>query len=256
MKASLLGLGASLAAVLLACSSSDVAPKYPDVASFCAQYAQEECQVASRCAASASTCTSSRQNACQQFAAAAATGTRTYHSDKAEDCINKIHDIYSGAASGSAITPQQMADMNDVCSRAFAGTVDKLQGCTSDYDCASDRICDKKLCADKSTKNQGDLCGNPGEVCADGSFCTASTGGASQCVAQGAQGAACSDTLPCGPSLRCDNTCGPRFGSGGACASDNDCASDAPFCDPNIGNKCDLGVTFAAGAAACKDYGG
>ncbi|HEX7666203.1 MAG TPA: hypothetical protein VF407_16865 [Polyangiaceae bacterium] len=256
MKAGLLGLGASFAVALLACGSSDEAPKYPDVASFCAQWAQEECQVASRCASVAATCTSQRQADCQTFAAAATGGTRTYHSDKAEDCINKIHDVYSAAASGSAITPSQTSDIADVCSRTFAGTVDKLQACTSDYDCADDRICDKKLCADKSVKNQGDLCGNPGEVCSDGSFCTAATGGASQCVAEGAQGAACSETQPCGPTLRCDNTCSARLGSGASCASDDDCSNDAPYCDPSIGNKCDLGITFAAGAAACKDYGG
>lgn len=255
MKFQWLGLGAAVALVSLACGSSDSGPKYPDVASFCNQWATEECQVASRCAAPSATCQSERQADCQSFAAAATTGSRTYTPGSAETCINKIHDIYSGAATGSAITPTQISDMNDVCSRAFSGTVGSLKACGDSYDCANGLICDKGLCASSVTKNQGDLCGNPGEVCAAGSYCAANNS-VSQCAAKGAQGAACSATLPCVESLRCDNTCGPLFGAGTSCATSADCASDAPYCDPNIGNKCDLGETFAAGAAACKAFGG
>ncbi|MEO8875990.1 MAG: hypothetical protein ABI461_10410 [Polyangiaceae bacterium] len=255
MKFRWLGLGAAMAMVSLACSSSDPGPKYPDVASFCSQWATEECQVASRCASSASTCQSARQADCQTFASAATTGSRTYTAVNGESCINKIHDIYSGAAGGSSITPTQMSDMAEVCNRAFSGTVGSLKACGDSYDCADGLICDKGLCANSVTKNQGDLCGNPGEICAAGSYC-ALNGAVSQCGAKGAQGAACSATLPCTESLRCDNTCGPLFSAGAACASSADCASDAPYCDPNVGNKCDSGLTFAAGAPACKAYGG
>ncbi len=256
MKAVWLGLGTSLAVALLACSSTDDSDKFPDTASFCNQYATELCQVASRCAAPPATCQSTQQSACQQFATANTTGTRKYTPGNAQACIDKVHDVYGGANGGSAITPQQMSDINDVCSRVFSGTVDKGGACSTSYDCSNGRICDKSVCADQSTKNQGDFCGNPGETCASGSYCTAA-GGGMQCVADGQQGAACGVNLaPCAPTLRCDNTCGPRFQAGSPCASNDDCDPSAPYCDPNIGNKCDLGETFAAGAPACKDFGG
>lgn len=256
MKAVWLGLGVSFAVALLACSSEDDSNKFPDTASFCTQYATEECQVAARCAAPTSTCQNLRQADCQSFATQATTGTRKYTPGNAQACIDKLHDVYGGANGGSAITPQQMNEINDVCSRVFSGTVDKGGQCTTSYDCSNGRVCDKNVCADQNTKNQGDFCGNPGETCASGSYCTAA-GGGMQCVADGQQGAACGANLaPCAPNLRCDNTCGPRFQAGTLCASNDDCDPSAPYCDPNIGNKCDLGETFAAGAPACKDFGG
>jgi hypothetical protein len=257
MKFRWLGLSASLAVVTLACSSSSSGPKYPDTASFCNQWATEECQVASRCAAPAATCQSARQADCQAFAAAGTTGTRTYQSGNAEACINKIHDIYSSAASGTSITPTQMADMADVCNRTFSGNVASLAKCTSSYDCANNLICDKGFCATSTTKNLGDPCGDPGDICSSGAFCTTPGGSTlQQCVAEGAQGAACSPTLPCVSTLRCDNTCGPLFLAGTACATSADCDPSAPYCDTSIGSKCDAGLTLAPGAPSCKDYGG
>ena len=44
--------------------------------------------------------------------------------------------------------------------------------------------------------------------------------------------------------------------AGDLCGSSGDCASAAPYCDQYIGCKCDLGLSFAAGANACVDYGG
>jgi hypothetical protein len=258
MKFRWLGLGASLALVsLVACSSSSSGPKFPDTASFCNQWATEECQVASRCAAPAATCQSARQADCQTFASTASgDGQRSYNSGNAEACINKIHDLYSGAATGSSITPTQMADMADVCNRTFSGNVQSLKACTSSYDCSGSLICDKNFCANSTTKNLGDPCGDPGDICASGSFCSTPTGGLAQCVAEGAQAATCSATQPCQPTLRCDNTCGPLFQAGTLCATSADCDPSAPYCDPTIGSKCDSGLTFAAGAPSCKDYGG
>jgi hypothetical protein len=262
MKFHWLGLGASLALVsfasLTACSSSSDGPKYPDTASFCSQWATEECQVASRCAASASACQTARQTDCQTFASAAtADANRSYNANNAEACIDKIHDIYSSAASGTAITPTQMADQADVCNRVFSGNAASLAKCTSTYDCSGSLICDKGFCANSTTKNLGDPCGDPGDVCATNAYCTTPAGSTlEQCVAEGTQGAACSATLPCQSSLRCDNTCGPLFQAGASCATSADCDPSAPYCDPTISKKCDLGLTFAAGAPSCTAYGG
>jgi hypothetical protein len=259
MKFRWLGLGTSLAVVSLAtlsaCSSSSSGPKYPDTASFCSAWATEECQVTARCATPASACQTARQADCQTFAGTAtADATRTYNSGNAETCINKIHDLYSSAASGTAITPPQMADMADVCNRAFSGNAASLAKCTSTYDCSGSLICDKGFCANSTAKNLGDPCGDPGDICASGSFC--SSGAPQQCIAEGAQGATCSAAAPCQPAFRCDNTCGPLLPGGTLCASDADCDSTAPYCDPNVGNKCDQGLSFAAGAPACSAYGG
>jgi hypothetical protein len=262
MKFRWLGLGASLALFslgsLVACSSSSSGPKYPDTASFCSAWATEECQVAARCAVPSANCTSARQADCQTFASTATADlTRTYNSGNAEACIDKIHDLYSSAASGTAITPPQMADMADVCNRTFSGNVQSLKACTSNYDCSGSLICDKNFCANSTTKNLGDPCGDPGDVCASGAFCSTPAGSTlSQCVAEGAQGAACSAAAPCQPSLRCANTCGPLLQAGTLCATDADCDPSAPYCDPNVGNKCDQGLSFAAGAPACSTYGG
>jgi hypothetical protein len=40
------------------------------------------------------------------------------------------------------------------------------------------------------------------------------------------------------------------------CTSNDDCGTAAPYCDPYVGSKCDLGLAFAGGAASCADYGG
>jgi hypothetical protein len=150
-----------------------------------------------------------------------------------------------------------MTDMNDVCNRAFSGNVASLAACTSSYDCANDLICDKGFCATSTTKAQGQPCGDPGDICDTNSYCTTpAAGGVMQCVTEGAQGAACSATLPCQSTFRCDNTCGPLLQAGTLCAADADCDPSAPYCDPNVGNKCDLGLSFAAGAPACSAYGG
>ena len=82
--------------------------------------------------------------------------------------MNKTNAVYAKALSSQA-TPTDLADMDDVCAYVFQG--DSTTTCTVKYDCAGNKICDKGFCADKVTKNKGQPCGNPGEVCATGSYC-------------------------------------------------------------------------------------
>lgn len=236
--------------VVVACSGSEE-DKYSGVGAFCDAKAKEECRVAAKCAATEQACLTARRDACTKAAEAATVGTRAYRSNKAEACVDKTRETY---AKGT-ITPSDLAALNDVCARVFQGTVSQPGGCETSYDCADGLICDKKRCASRVEKRSGELCGNPGEVCERGAFC-APDQGVMNCVTKKARGEQCDpQTAPCLEDLRCDGTCQDRFQSGAACTSDADCASGAPFCDPYIGNKCDAGLIFAPGAAACRDYG-
>jgi len=68
---------------------------------------------------------------------------------------------------------------------------------------------------------------------------------------------ACDATNPCVETLRCAGTCVALVAAAGACTSNSDCASAAPYCDPYSGHKCEVGLAFAPTAtAACADYGG
>ncbi|MBK6690839.1 MAG: hypothetical protein IPG50_01305 [Myxococcales bacterium] len=240
------------AALVFACSSTEEeeAPKYPTVDSMCQARATEECQVASKCGAKLETCVASRKATCATSAAASQTGTRAYRAKVGETCVNKAKEVYAKAP----ITPDDIAKLDETCQKAFQGTQAKLQACTTSYDCDGELICDKQVCAGKVEKKEGEFCGNPGEVCAAGSYCVASAAGALQCAPKKKKGEICDAKSPCLESLRCNNTCLERFGSGEACASNDDCGASAPLCDNiNLGSKCGPGVTPVAGVAACKD---
>jgi hypothetical protein len=244
-------LGAALTVV--ACSSA-AADKYPSSDSFCEAKATEECQVTARCGVTEGSCLTVRKAACSSFVSSSASGSRQYRPGNAEACINKTHDVYGATA---PITPTIQGEIDAVCSKVFQGTTKALGACTVTTDCEGDLICDKKLCANKVTKNSGDLCGNPGEICSSGSFCDTFSGGAAQCKPKKARDEACdAEKNPCNESLRCNNTCRDRFVAGESCGSNDDCASSAPFCDPTNSNKCGAGLIFAPGAGSCKAYGG
>ncbi len=240
-----------------ACGGSD-SDKYPSPDSFCQAKAQAECQVAARCGVSADACTSARKSDCMTKVAKAS-ANRTYRPANADACVSRTQDVYS---SNDPVDPSKLHDVDvaaddkdSICAKVFTGDVKTLAPCTGDLECEGDLICDKKFCAEKNEKPGGQPCGNPGDVCASGFYCDVGSTPA-QCKAVGAAGAVCDETHPCDASLRCSNNCKDRVQSGGACTTDDDCASSAPYCDPNLGNKCDAGQTFAAGAAACKSFGG
>jgi hypothetical protein len=261
MKSWLKGIGSNgfvlvgAAFAVVACSSTgDAAEKYPTSDSFCDAKAAEECQVAARCGVTEVSCTTAREAACSTFASQSSGGSRQYRPGNADACITKTHDVYSQSA---PITPAIQAEIDSVCTKVFQGTTKALGACTATIVCEGDLICDKKLCASKVIKNTGDLCGNPGEVCSEGSFCDTFSGGAALCKAKGTRDQVCNaETAPCSETLRCNNTCRDRFVAGESCGSNDDCAPSAPYCDPANSNKCGAGLTFAAGSGACKAYGG
>jgi len=247
----LLGAGVVLAAgaaSAIGCSSSET-DKYPSVDSFCAARAQEECKAADECGTQVAVCLSQRKASCTSSPAAT---SRPYHSGNAQGCIDKTHDTYAK----DTITPDDLAALQTECDKVFQGSATSLGRCDTTQDCSGDLVCDKSVCAKRVEKNPGDFCGNPGEVCGGESYC-ATTAGALQCVPRKALNEVCDAKIaPCQTTLRCNGSCQARAESGQACATDDDCAADAPYCDPANGNKCDKGLRFGPGLTACKDYGG
>lgn len=254
----LVGFSLSGAAVM-ACSSTTT-DKYPTYDSMCTDVAAQECQVASTCLVTTDACTTARKTICLSNASAAiSSGGRSYTAGRAEDCVNKTRDTYKK----SPITPKDLADLADTCGRVYAGSKQKGDACTSNYDCTGSMICDKSHCADKVQKNKGDGCANPGEVCETGTYC-ASSGDVKICTPKLDLGGACDATKPCLETARCENgTCTARVGIGQSCSTTRDatdpnadCSSAAPYCDTAAGSLCAPGLSFAAKAPDCSAYGG
>jgi hypothetical protein len=243
--------GALSGVVAMACTTS-ASDKYPTYDNMCDAKATEECQVASRCGATADACKTARKTACLAVASTALTAGRKYTPSLADGCVSATHDTY---ASSNVITPDAKAKMDDTCARVYAGSIAKGGSCTSSYDCSGSAICDKGFCGDKVDKKSGDGCANPGEACESGSFCQSHTGGPSICSARATSGAPCNQNELCLENLRCNITCIARVGLGQACQSNDDCAQEAPYCDAAAGSVCTPGLSFAFGASDCHDYG-
>jgi hypothetical protein len=130
-----------------------------------------------------------------------------------------------------------------------------VDSCDVKYDCAKKVICDKSLCA--TQKSVTGACANPGDTCPSDQYCAQNASSVYVCMPKGSNGATCDGSTPCVDNLRCSGTsCADRVAQAGACTSNADCVSTAPYCDPYAGNKCDQGLSFASGSTSCNDYGG
>jgi hypothetical protein len=222
---------------------------------FCAMKAEAECQVVPRCATvSMSGCVEGRKALCLSAGALARTGGRTFQPDHVQDCLDKTNATYAKVV----LTPADLAALDDVCGYVNQGDVGRLGACTTKYDCAvATLICDKGLCSERVVKAANALCSNPGDTCAAGSVCAKTAGVAFACAPRGALGEACDAGTRCLETLRCAaGKCAARLGAGEGCTSNDDCAASSPFCDPFASNRCDAGLTFAAGGPSCALFGG
>jgi hypothetical protein len=225
-------------------------------ASFCMRKAEAECQVSERCVSDKTMCLAERMTMCTQFAAAAkAGGKRVFTPGNVDACVNKTTSVYAKTA---AITPQELADMLDLCNYVFQGDGETLTDpCDVKYDCAGKVICDKGFCATTMTKGADQPCSDPGAVCSTGNYCTMNSASLLVCTAKAMTGATCSATTPCLEALRCSaGTCTDRVAASMPCTSNDDCATAAPYCDPSAGNRCTTGLLFAPLSPSCADYGG
>ena len=238
-------------AVAIGCSD-DPGPPFPDELSFCVAKAVEECVVAPKCASREEDCRFARRNACEEAGLAArADGIRQYRPENAQACIDWTRETYAK----DTLLPSDSAALDDVCLRVWRGAVPKFQPCKSTFECADGLVCDKGRCGELAQHSVGQPCANPGESCDASSICTLRDG-VYQCDAKVPRGGECSpEGPPCQPGLRCAGTCQDRLGSGETCASNDDCAAIAPFCDPYVNNKGGAGLRFGPGYGACKLFG-
>jgi hypothetical protein len=244
---------AAMAGLLAGCGGGGTSKPLTE-SDFCSQKATAECQVADRCVNDKDACKSERMAMCTAFAAnAKASGKRKFVAGNVGACISKVTAVY---AKTSPITPKELADMDDVCNYVFQGTGEvALDMCDVKYDCKGKVICDKGFCAMQTNVTAG--CGNPGDTCPTGKYCTPNSAGNPTCMERGAKGDPCDATKPCLETLHCAGTmCDDRVMQAGSCTTSDDCAPSAPFCDPYAGNKCDPGLSFSSGSHSCDDFGG
>jgi len=241
---------------------SPPASPYPDVTSFCAAKAKAECQVALVCAIDQGACAEYRAGLCEQDAAnAIASGIRVYDSANVPACLAVLNAAYGNES--SKILFNQLfgsGSITDLCERVFSGGVPKNGSCESDYDCSQDLICSlppgatMSICAPATDLTAGAYCSDPGSVCPTDTYCS-NSGGPYECQPSAEAGAPCSSAPPCVSTERCvSGVCTTRAAVGQACATNDDCSPEAPYCDPNAGNICTIGLTFAVGSSDCKAY--
>jgi hypothetical protein len=222
---------------------------------FCSQKAEAECQVTAQCLTDATACKSQRVAACMAFATQSkASGKRVFVPGNVGTCVNKTRSYY---AKTTPITVADMTDMAEACNYVYQGDGEvNVDMCDVKYDCKDRVICDKGFCA--TSKSVSSTCGNPGDVCPTGQFCTMNMSSVFVCMPKGSSGDTCNATTPCLENLRCGpaGTCTDRVAMAMACTSNDDCVTTASYCDPYAGMRCGLGLSFASGSASCADYGG
>jgi hypothetical protein len=229
----------------------------PTTADFCTQYAAAVCQIAANCGVPMATCTTHQESVCQAMAASAtAGGLRVFTPGNVNDCIGKVKAAYG---STNPITPSTMASIDLACQYVFQGKgVQLTSSCTTQFDCAGSTngsvICDANshLCATSASAALGAQCGNAGQVCAQDSYCAPNPSNVLLCMAEAKSGDACT-TVPCSHSYRCAaGVCTDLVQAAGACTSNSDCASGAPYCNPYTNPpSCGTGLQFAAQSPSC-----
>jgi hypothetical protein len=76
------------------------------------------------------------------------------------------------------------------------------------------------------------------------------------CIARKALDETCGDAEPCLETLRCSGGhCVAKLPVGAPCASNDECGSDAPVCDPYAGNVCGPAVVFTGASPVCRAFG-
>jgi len=226
---------------------------------YCTQRATRECAgVALQCSASMTACVAARTTACSTAVAVIHQSAlvRPFRPENIAACVNKAQEVYSK----TPITPADLAPLDVLCNRVFSGRLKAGDACTSsDYECDVGLICDPvaHVCAKQVTVT-GMYCGNPGETCPTGKFCSAAAGGTRQCLPRAESGESCAAT-PCVETLRCSTDtmkCVDKAGVAEPCMSNDDCAAIVPYCDPFYNNTCDRGFEPTRSAPECADFGG
>lgn len=240
------------AVALVACSSSEE-EKFSSSDAFCEAKAGAECDnLALSCGNSVDTCKRLRADACKSAGSQATATGRVYKAANAQGCIDAVNTAFSP----KVVDPEKEQLANEACERVYSGTKAKNVQCANTYECDGTMVCDKTVCADKQLTPVGSACGDPGKVCDKGAYCQ-QQGPNKFCVAKKGLDEICTPDSPCKEDLRCvggasGGSCKPRVAAGGACNVDDDCAKEAPYCDPT-GKTCRQ--KYQQGTTACKAFG-
>ena len=193
------------------CEALDDRPK--TVGDFCGEYARRECEpTAVICSRNRAECEPIRRAACEAFVAPLASASRVFRRENAEACLAQVTETYKK----NVITATDLDALADKCDRVVEGPGMSNATCDADQDCRSPLVCDKNRCGPLRMVPAGGNCANPGEVCPATEYCRADSGLA-VCTGRPDKGAACSASLPCRPTLRCDGTCQDKLGANSPC---------------------------------------
>ncbi len=179
-------------------------------------------------------------------------GSVIYDADAAATCLSRLSSCERASVFG--LTSAAGA----ACSNVFRGTVPAGGACTNRVQCASgscNLACDPQTCCEGTCVGDtptfvyvklGEACGS-GRVCTD-SQCDDAT---KTCVELKAVGSACNEGFECEGQLCTNNVCAQPVATGGACTSDDECASFSDICSSATKKCAPMGLT----GDACVDDG-
>jgi len=231
---------AAAAVIAFGCAGPEsLASQCATLTSFCEARAQTECnaQVVASCQVKdTATCVTQRAAACQ---AAAPQGT-VYVPTAGPACLQAVAAAYATAT----LTADALASVATTCEPVFSGPGAARAQCTVDYDCA---LADGLRCLIPLGETQGKClvpniipaggpCPGEADVCSGPYFCDPMS---QVCLAEVAQGQACSIDQPCMAGFSCCDslfcTCTALGAAGDACLATTDCTS--ALCDKAIGQS-------------------
>ena len=247
------------------------------VSAYCQQLATAECpSVFSVCASPPeATCESNVLSKCTAAATAAQLGgARLFTPENVGACVAAMGTAFGVSPGGTqfvtwntlnggspTIAPGS-GSPNDVCNQVFVGQQPPDANCRTSYDCASPNVCGANgVCGPLQTQSAGAGCSDPGDVCAEGTVCTAGPK-FSTCTAGAQVGEACTANTPCATTAECEaGKCVALSGEGDPCTTSADCSQENKgafgFCDTSLSKPiCTAGYSFGTEAPDCAKFGG
>jgi hypothetical protein len=201
--------------VAASCSKKAETDDFPDVQSFCAEWADRVCTsvVTNACVSTAEQCKPTQVKFCE-----GKVPDGKYSSLTAKACLDAVGTVYSS----TTLTADQrdlVTSFTGACSKIISGSGGKDAVCTDDSDCNRDvdLSCVKKAGSDSGkcekpvSVGNGESCTAADSVCGAGFYCDGS-----HCVSGGAAGEACSPSKPCGATARCAASGSPTGGDSSA----------------------------------------
>jgi hypothetical protein len=217
--------GASIAAVVVACSSSSPDHDYSSALAkaICDQLAP--CCMANGFTYDKGQCEIGGAAFAQSGNDANKMAGAMFDQKAADDCVAAIRTL-AGQCKSGADDPV----LSEPCRRVWVGTKAPGAACSNDIECApaagTRGACVDKACAQLSTHGKlGDSCATT-DCNASGFQCDAL--GSKTCIAQTAMGGKCGPLTTCAKGTYCDSTgvCAAALAKGAMCTANSQCASN------------------------------